>query len=109
MLVNIEELKLHFDGDEELIGDLLDVFQNSYPETLEAMKKAISEDDSTNLELHAHTLKGMIANFFAHELKECAFTLEKMGREKVIGETAQLVSDLEEKLPVAIEEIRSIL
>ena len=82
MLVNAEQMKAHFDGDEELISELLEIFAESYPVTLEAVKTAMASKNYSDMELHAHTMKGMIANFFAAELKDAAATLETMAREK---------------------------
>lgn len=109
MLVNIEQLKVHFDGDEELIGELLEVFETSYPVTLTAIKAAVEEVNYKDLELHAHTMKGMISNFFSEKLKEAAFVLEKMGRESKSEGAQEYISELEKGLPVLVDEIRSIL
>ena len=109
MLVNEKELKIHFDGDEELIGELLEVFEASYPETLDLVVKSIESQNLIDLELHAHTLKGMVSNFFASELKDAAFALEKMGREGSLQSPDEYVRTLNEGLPQLIIEIRSIL
>ena len=109
MLVNIKELKIHFDGDEELIGELVEVFETSYPETLSSIKASIENSNYNDLELHAHTMKGMIANFFAEELKEAAFILEKMGRDKKAEGTEEQIAKLEQGLPVLVSEIKSII
>lgn len=109
MLVNKEELRLHFDGDEELILELLEVFEESYPETLSLLKKSLEESNAKDLELHAHTLKGMVSNFFAQSLKEAAFSLEKMGRsEDFSSEGSAHITILEKGLPELVVEIKSI-
>lgn len=109
MLVNEKELKMHFDGDEELISELLDVFESTYPEALGAVKKAIEDRNLKDLELHAHTLKGMISNFFAKSLKDAAFELEKMGREDNLSNELEFIKELEEGLPKLIEDVKSII
>lgn len=109
MLVNEKELKVHFDGDEELIGELLEVFEDSYPDTLASVKKSIEEKNLQDLELHAHTLKGMISNFFAQTLKDAAYSLEKMGREGSLSGEAEHVDVLEKGLPQLVTDVRSIL
>ena len=107
-MVNIEELKTHFDGDEELIGELVEVFEETYPETLSSVKLAIEGQNFSDLELHAHTLKGMIANFFAAELKNAAFELEKMGKNQQITGCDEFVNLLERDLPLLVQELRSL-
>ena len=109
MIINEKELMLHFEGDEELIGELLEVFETSYPETLASLKKSLTEKSIKDLELHAHTMKGMVSNFFSKELKDAAFELEKMGREGKIENENQFLEILEAGLPKMIQDVRSIL
>lgn len=109
MYFKVEEVLNHFDGDNELIGELIEVFEVSYPECLQKISRALDENNSKDLELHAHTLKGMIANFFAYELKENAFELEKMGRNNQIGDHSTIVLNLEEGLPILVNELKSII
>lgn len=109
MLVNEKELKVHFDGDEELIGELIEIFESSYPNKLIEVKEALSSKDYGKLELHAHTLKGMIVNFFSKDLKEAAFYLEKMGRDKRDEDGSKYLEILEAGLPVLITEVKSLI
>ncbi len=108
MMVNQEELKTHFAGDEELILELVDVFNETYPDVLSSIKSAARDGDFKNLELHAHTLKGMIANFFASELKDAAFELEKMGREQKLGDSGPHIIKLESGLPALVGELKTL-
>ncbi|MDP7320653.1 MAG: Hpt domain-containing protein [Bacteriovoracaceae bacterium] len=109
MLINEKDLKVHFDGDEELIGELLEVFEETYPETLLAIKSSIETENFQDLELHAHTLKGMIANFFAEDLKQKAFILEQQGRNKEKTELIENFNELNQKLPLLVNELKAIL
>lgn len=107
-MINKEQILLHFEGDEELIGELIEVFDTSYPATLDSIELAIKDLDFKNLELHAHTLKGMIANFFAEDLKNAAFSLEKMGKEKKLGNVESEIETLVNGLPLLIDEIKGL-
>jgi protein-histidine pros-kinase len=109
MLIDEKQLKVHFDGDEELISELLDVFASSYPETLNALKQSLSEGNIKDTELHAHTLKGMVSNFFAQELKDAASEIEKMAREGSVSGEAKFVEALETGLPKMIEDVKKVL
>jgi HPt (histidine-containing phosphotransfer) domain-containing protein len=108
MLVHLENLKSHFDGDEELIMELLEVFAESYILVLESLNKAVEEKNYKEVELHAHTMKGMVANFFAEELKSSAFFLEKGGREENVLDFATHLKKLEDDIPVMIDEVKAI-
>lgn len=108
MLVHLENLKSHFDGDEELIIELLEVFAESYVTVLDSLNKAVEEKNYKEVELHAHTLKGMIANFFAEDLKVSAFFLEKGGRDENVLDFAPHLKKLEDDIPVMINEVKAI-
>lgn len=107
-MINENELKTHFAGDEELILELVTVFEETYPETISGIKNSIVKNDFKNLELHAHTLKGMIANFFAADLKDAAFELEKMGREQNIHDPDATIQKLESEIPNMVKELREM-
>ena len=108
-MIDIKAIKEHFDGDEELIGELTEIFDSSYPTSLAALVVAIQEKNFSEIELHAHTLKGMISNFFAVDLKNAAANLEKIGRDKVDTEIKANLSYLEENLPKVSVEVRKLL
>ena len=108
MIVNLDELRQHFDGDEELIGEIVEVFEMTYPEAFTALKNALDQQNWKEVELHAHTLKGMVANFFASELKDACFSLEQIGRDGGGQETGGHLNVLEEKLPQMMEELKKI-
>ncbi len=109
MIVDIEQVKIHFDNDTELIGELVEIFESTYPEILQSLKAALEAKSFGDVELHAHTLKGMISNFFATSTKDAAFNLEKMGRDKVLGDFSMMVGVLDTELPLIVTEARSLL
>lgn len=108
MLFDESKLMSHFDNDKEMIGELLEVFESTYEETLGELKSALSESNFKNVELHAHTLKGMIANFFSDDLKESAYQLELSGKNENIEGHASHIENLESKLPQLVSEIEEM-
>ena len=108
-MIDVKAIKEHFDGDEELIGELTEIFDGSYPKSLAALVVAIQEKNFSEIELHAHTLKGMISNFFAVELKNAAANLEKIGRDKVDAEMKADLSYLKDNLPKVSVEVKKVL
>ena len=106
MLFDESKLMTHFDQDKEMILELVEVLKETYPETSSKLKTAIESEDFSNIELHAHTVKGMLSNFFAEELRETAFKLEKMGREKSLDKPLELYASIDEKVPLLIRELR---
>jgi len=96
----------HFSGDEELIVDLIDFFEDSYHDTLNPLKVALASQSYSDIEFHAHTLKGMIANFFSKDLKEYASILESQGKDKQLENPDDLFEKLKVGIPVLIEELK---
>ena len=106
-LVDLSELKSHYGEDIEIIEDLVEIFESTYPDTISELEKAIKAEDYEKIELHAHTLKGMVANFFAKSTKENCFIIEKKGRDKEAISVDEL-ENIKKDLPNIIEELKKI-
>ena len=103
-----DALMEHFDGDNEIIVELIEVFEMSYPETLESLKTAIIEGNAKEIELHAHTLKGMLSNFFAMELKEKAFSIEQMGKDSSVDNAGSVYEEISDKMPALVDDLKKL-
>jgi HPt (histidine-containing phosphotransfer) domain-containing protein len=101
-----EALNLHFSGDEELIEELLNVFESSYQETFDEMNSALKENDFDKLERAAHTLKGMVSNFFAETIRENAFKIEETARHNSLDNVENLIEVLKKDIPLLVEELK---
>jgi two-component system, sensor histidine kinase and response regulator len=86
------------DGDKELFRDISEIFFENMPQYLNKIKDAVAERDAFKLERAAHALKGTVANFGARRSFDAAFRLEKMGREKEVGEAEEALNQLEKEL-----------
>jgi two-component system sensor histidine kinase/response regulator len=67
-------------GDVELLKEVVELFLDDYPSSLEKIKSAVASSDAKSLEHHAHSLKGSVSTLGANRAFEAAFTLEKQGR-----------------------------
>jgi len=105
--LNADQMRSHFAGDEEMIGELIEIFEQTYGEILSEVERSLKAKDMDALEHSAHTLKGMIANLFAKELIEDAFTLEKMGRDKKVESTGSIIEELKVGIPELIDEVKA--
>lgn len=99
----------YFNNEKELIAELISLFKQSYPDTFEKLKRAIAEKDFSNLELHAHTLKGMIVNFFSEELRQAAYNLEKMGHDHKLDKPQVHIDILEKGIVELVDEMEGLL
>ena len=64
------------DGDVELLKDLARMFVEDAPILLEKLRKAVNENDPKQVRSVVHTLKGLIATYFAKTGVDIAQRLE---------------------------------
>ena len=82
MNISYKIIEREFGEDWDIFEELISDYEEALPGFLESIKSAIDENDFQNLMIHAHTLKGIVANFYCDELTKAAFELEKCGREE---------------------------
>jgi len=85
-------------GDVELLHEVIGLFLDDYPHSLQAIRDAVRRGDRTSLERHAHSLKGSVSTFGAQEVFEAAFALEKQGRTGDLSSAAEGLERLEQAL-----------
>lgn len=107
--LNVNELNTHFAGGEEMIGELVDIFAGTYPDIVEELKTSIVKEDFEVIERSAHSLKGMVANFFAESIKENCLAIEKMGKEKALNDVNTKVAQIESDIKTLLEELKDFL
>ena len=75
------EMLLRFDGDEELLRAVAEVFLRDSPRLVAQVREAIANNDADALERAAHATRGSVGNFGAMDAVEAARTLEGIARE----------------------------
>ena len=107
-LLERELLMRRASGDPELFRELLGLLRASCPEELARIRAAVTTADSAALERAAHSIKGVLQNFFRGKLPGLAYQLELMGREQRLEAAAQTLAALEQEYRVnepRIEEL----
>ena len=66
--------------DKEIIKEVIDIFVEEYDERMSTLQKNIDEKDLVNLAFHAHSIKGVIANYKAPYVVELFQSLEDMAK-----------------------------
>ncbi len=98
----------YVESDRELLARILERFRDKRPQLLAKIQEAIAHDDGTALEFSAHTLKGVVGNFFAKAAWDAAFRLEMLGHEGKLQEAHRAYAVLEreiERLKLALEAL----
>jgi two-component system sensor histidine kinase/response regulator len=63
-------------GNQDLLAELVQLFQEEAPQLIEAMRKALGRGDMQELGRSAHSMKGAVGTFSAHETAKAAVRLE---------------------------------
>jgi two-component system, sensor histidine kinase and response regulator len=86
------------EGDTELLGELVELFLQDYPQLLDSLRDAIGENDSTTVKRAAHTIKGALLNFGAKRAADAALELEAAGKQGDLCDARSLCERLESQL-----------
>jgi PAS domain S-box-containing protein len=81
LLYSREELLSQCDSDEELMNELISIFNDNTPQTVEALGEAIEHRNAQALAAHAHKLLSSLGVFGAGPARTLALRLEKHGQE----------------------------
>jgi PAS domain S-box-containing protein len=95
-------------GDMELLKEVIGLFLDDYPSTLEKIKGAVEARNASALEHTAHSLKGSVSTFGAQRAFEAAFALEKQGRSGDLQAATAGLTELEQALAALRPELELI-
>jgi HPt (histidine-containing phosphotransfer) domain-containing protein len=95
---NPENALARVEGDECLLRELIQLFIDDYPKTMQELRVAIAQGDTSTAERHAHTLKGSAANFEAAPVVTAGLRLETSAYRKDLSNVAREFQDLESAL-----------
>lgn len=102
------ELISNFTGDEDILKDLIHEFINKSSSLINDVELAITNKNSDHLKLHAHTLKGVISNFYAEEIRLLAYDLEVAGTNKDFTNVDVKLTKIKSLLPELIKELQDL-
>lgn len=100
-----KEFRSRFRGHEEVASALIEQFIKELPVLLASIKSAIDGDKTSQLEISAHTLKGIISNFYCESALRLLDSLESMGRNKEITDALVLYQELD----ILVKELVDVL
>jgi len=98
-------LRARFEGETELLRDVVKLFLDDYPKLMEGIRGAVERGDAQGLERAAHKLKGTVANFSARASYDAALRLEVMGREGHLEQARDALTALDS----ALQELSPVL
>jgi HPt (histidine-containing phosphotransfer) domain-containing protein len=95
-------------GDVELLREVIGLFLDDYPQSLDMIRDAVARGDQSSLERHAHSLKGSVSTFGAQEAFDAAMALEKQGRAGDLAEAQDGLHRLEHALATLRPELEAL-
>lgn len=95
------------DGDEEIFGELCDIFLDDAPKRLAAIRAALEARDATGVKAAAHAFKGAAGVFDASGIVDAARRLEQMGDQGRLEGSDAVFRELEVFSRILIDEIRA--
>lgn len=95
-------------GDMDLLREVVGLFLDDYPQSLELIRQAVAAGDQLSLERHAHSLKGSVSTFGAQEAFDAAQALEKQGRTGDLAGSAEGLARLEQALAHLKPELEAL-
>ncbi len=94
--------------DKEIIVEIIDIFINEYPDRIEHITKSIENKNFMDLKFHAHSMKGVVANFSVPDLQSVARDLEMAGANADSSNIDSLFEQLKEKSQLLLEDLKEM-
>ncbi len=99
----------HVDDDLEFLEDIVGMLNEDSPALLEQIRVAAAAGDAAALVRPAHTLKGVLGNFYANRAESAARELEMMGREEQLANLQAAVDKVQHETERVIEALKEYL
>ena len=106
--VNLDQLNQSIGDDRSLLLEVIDIFIETGPAMLTAIRSALEAEDAQALEKTAHTLKGATGNFGAQAVVRSAAALEALGSSGSLTGARELLGDLERELDSMLAALKEI-
>lgn len=84
--------------DAELLGELIDIFKDSFKSDLVLMEKGLAEKSAEQISSAAHSIKGAAASLGINGINDLAKVIEEESREGGFALAAEKISDLQQLL-----------
>ena len=94
---------------DDFFQEMIELFLESSQNQMELIRQGVTEQNGSNIESAAHSLKGACYGQGAKELSELCAEMEKDGREGNLSGTEELMSRLEKSLSLTAAELKKLL
>ncbi len=92
--IDYKKIEFEFGEDWDIFKELIDDYKEALPSFLEQIKTAMDNKEYDALRITAHTLKGIVVNFYCDDLSKTAFELEQCGKNSDLSSASSLYEKL---------------
>ena len=96
-------------GDKALLAELAGMFQEEYPRLLEGVRTGLRSGDGKAVNVAAHQLKGLLAQFGADRARDAAYLVETAGRAGDLKEAGEAFAELERRMEKLQSELKAMI
>jgi PAS domain S-box-containing protein len=96
------------EGDQELLTEMVHLFEEESPKLLAAISDALERGDVTLLERSAHSLKGAAANLSAKPLSAAALRLEQAAKSKDLESARAGLAEVERAMHLLLPALAAL-
>jgi HPt (histidine-containing phosphotransfer) domain-containing protein len=107
-VLNIADLLTRVDNDRALVSELFSIFKSVFPNHLQRLNVAVSNQLPERVEAEGHTLKGMLLSLSAVRAAAIAGNLETMGRERAIAGMAEALAAFQNEVEALLLQMELI-
>ncbi|CAM9903633.1 unnamed protein product, partial [Chrysoparadoxa australica] len=108
-LINPTKILFEFEDDFDIFEELVIDYQEQSGDLISQMETSIKNGDSEALRISAHTLKGIVSNFYSEKLRQSAFVLEEAGKNGDFSDTQSFYDEFISLNKMVIEELRAFV
>jgi HPt (histidine-containing phosphotransfer) domain-containing protein len=106
---NLAELLARVDNDQELLRDLLAIFKEDFPKTMQSLEAAIRGGDCRNAASFSHTLKGMLSSLGAAPAAAAAAEIERLAKAEGRTQLSNALQAFEQEAASLVPQIEAYL
>lgn len=106
--IDLSNLLARVEYDRELLSDLLLVFTQEFPQTCRSLRDAIERRDRTQVQISAHTLKGMLSSLSFVKAAALAIRIERTSHDPAMTGIEDELRRLEQESAAAQLSLASV-
>jgi HPt (histidine-containing phosphotransfer) domain-containing protein len=108
-MISRGDFREHFQYfDREVVAEIIDLFLETYQQQLAELQRCIADNDCAEVNMHAHSLKGLAGTFVAPDIQVIAAAIEEMAEKGETTGLSELFTRLEHSTREMAGELKEI-